>query len=58
MYWSTSNGNGLWRSNLDGSGAIAVLTDDIQTIGKHVWETVYSTGCVGASQFDHIMEKF
>ena len=33
MYWSTTNGNGLWRSSLNGSGAIAVLTDSVQTVG-------------------------
>ena len=36
MYWSTSNGNGLWRSAVDGSGAIAILRDNVQTIGKVV----------------------
>ena len=35
MYWSTARSNGLWRSELDGSGAI-LLTDDVQTTG---WET-------------------
>ena len=34
MYWSTTNGNGLWRSELDGSGAIAILTDNVQTVGE------------------------
>ena len=34
MYWSTSNGNGLWRSEIDGSRAIAILRDEVQTVGK------------------------
>lgn len=34
MYWSTSSGNGLWRSESDGSGAIAILRDVVQTVGK------------------------
>ena len=35
MYWSTSNGNKLWQSRLDGSQAIPVSfhIDDVHTIG-------------------------
>ena len=36
MYWSTTNGNGLWRSDLNGYGAIAIFADNVQTVGESI----------------------
>ena len=57
MYWSTSNRNILWQSQLDGSVVTPLLTDDLQTIGIFGLSHslfIYYTNCTSYTLSDDI----
>lgn len=57
MYWSTSNRNILWQSQLDGSVVTPLLTDDLQTIGIFGLSHslfIYYTNCISYTLSDDI----